>query len=143
MPYATQQMLTDRVGEPMLILLTDRAAVPLGVIDVATLARAQADADAMVDGYLAGRYALPLTTVPALVADIDQAVTLWKLHTSDPEAKIKADYDDALKRLKDIAQGVIRLTDVAGLEAPSSGASGVQITDRERPFTETNMKGFI
>ena len=143
MPYATQQMLTDRVGEPMLILLTDRAAVPLGVIDVATLARAQADADAMVDGYLAGRYALPLTTVPALVADIAQAVTLWKLHTSDPEAKIKADYDDALKRLKDIAQGVIRLTDVAGLEAPSSGASGVEITDRERPFTEANMKGFI
>lgn len=70
MPYATQQMLTDRVGGPMLILLTDRAAVPQGVIDLGTLARAQADADAMVDGYLAGRYTLPLATVPALVADI-------------------------------------------------------------------------
>lgn len=143
MPYATQQMLTDRVGEPMLILLTDRAAVPTGLLDAETLARAQADADAMIDGYLAGRYALPLASVPALVADIAQAVTLWKLHTSDPEAKIKADYDDALKRLKDIAQGVIRLTSVAGIEPTSSGASGVQIVDRERPFTEDNMKGFI
>lgn len=143
MSYATQQMLTDRVGEPMLILLTDRAAVPSGVVDLDTLARAQADADAMIDGYLAGRYVLPLASTPALVADIAQALTLWKLHTSEPEAKIRADYDDALKRLRDIAQGVIRLTDVAGAESPSSGAQGVQITDRDRPFTEDNMKGFI
>ena len=143
MAYATQQMLTDRVGEPMLILLTDRAAVPTGLVDAETLARAQADADAMIDGYLAGRYTLPLSGVPALVADIAQAVTLWKLHTSEPEAKIKADYEDALKRLRDIAQGVIRLVDVAGVQSPSSGAEGVQITDRDRPFTEANMKGFI
>lgn len=143
MPYATQQMLIDRVGEAMLILLTDRASVPTGVVDLETLVRAQADADAMIDGFLAGRYTLPLSATPALVADIAQAVTLWKLHTSDPEAKIKADYEDALKRLRDIAQGVIRLVDVAGVEPSSSDASGVISTDRARPFTAENMTGFI
>lgn len=143
MTYATLQMLSDRVGVPMLVMLTDRSVVPTGEVDLAVLGRALADADALIDGYLAGRYALPLTSTPALLADIAQAVALWKLHSSEPEAKVKADYDDAIRRLKDIGMGVIVLTDVAGLEPAGKVANGVQIVDRERPFTEANMKGFI
>lgn len=143
MTYCTQAQLADRVGTPMLVVLTDRAAVPTGVVNVDVLNRALADADALIDGYLAVRHVLPLATVPALVADLAQAITLWKLHTSEPEAKIKADYEDALRRLKDIASGAIRLSDVAGVEPEGNSASGVQIVDRARPFTEDNMTGFI
>ena len=143
MSYATLQMLTDRVGLPMLVMLTDRAAEPTGVVDQAVLTRALTDADALIDGYLAGRYSLPLAVVPALIADIAQAVTLWKLHSAEPEAKVKADYDEAIRRLKDIAAGLIILTDAAGLEPTGKVATGAQIVDRARPFTEDNMKGFI
>lgn len=143
MSYCTQSQLTDRVGSAMLIALTDRADVPTGGVVTAVLDRAIADADAVIDGYLAGRYSLPLASTPALITDLSQAISLWKLHVSEPEAKVKADYDAAIRSLRDIAQGVIRLTDVAGIESATSGASGVQITDRERPFTEENMKGFI
>lgn len=142
MPYATEQQLVDRFGEGRIIALTDRGVVPMGVIDTAVLARALADSDAMIDGYLAGRYALPLASTPPLVADIAQAIALWKLHTTEPEAKVKADYDAAVRTLREIAQGIVQLS-VAGLEPAASGNSGVQITDRTREFTADNMRGFI
>lgn len=143
MAYATLQQLVDRVGEMMLVALTDRAEVPVGAVDTAVLGRALADTDAVIDGYLAGRYALPMTTVPPLLADIAQAITIWKLHVTEPEAKVKADYEAALRTLREIASGVIRLTEAAGVEPSAPAGSGVRIVDRDRPFTEANMKGFI
>ncbi len=120
MPYATLQHLTDRHGEGRLIALTDRGPVALGVIETTVVDRALADTDAVIDGYLAGRYALPLMATPALVADIAQAIALWKLHATEPEAKIKADYDAAMRSLREIAQGIVQLS-VAGVEPAASG----------------------
>lgn len=142
MTYATQSQLIDRVGAAMLIGLTNRGAAPLGAIDAAVMARALTDADEIINGYLA-RYTLPLATVPGLLADVAAAIALWKLHVTEPEAKIKADYEGALRTLRDIAQGVIRIPDAAGVEPATSGHSGVQIVDRARPLTEENMRGFI
>jgi phage gp36-like protein len=143
MAYCTLQQLTDRVGEAMLIDLTDRAEVRNHAVDAAVVARAQADADATIDGYLAARHSLPLATIPAMIADIAQAITLWKLHITEPEAKIKADYDAAMRALRDIANGTVILTDLAGREPASKDGTGVEITDRERPFTPENLTGFI
>lgn len=142
MPYATQQQLTDRYGAFMLVALTDRGAQTTGTIDPVVVARALADADAVIDGYLAGRYALPLTATQPLLTDIAQAITIWKLHTHETDPKIKTEYETALKQLREIGAGVIRLT-AAGIEPPSSGGSGARITDRERPLTAENLKGFI
>jgi phage gp36-like protein len=142
--YATLAQLIDRVGEPMLIDLTDnRAEVQTGAVVMAVIDRALADTDALINGYLSTRYYFKVSIVSPMVADIAGAVVLWKLHVSTPEDKIKADYEAAIKSLRDIAQGVIRIPDATGLEPASSGASGVMVTDRERPFTADNMKGFI
>jgi phage gp36-like protein len=137
--YASQQNLIDRMGEAAVIALTDRGAQPLGAIDMAVVARALAEADAVVDGYLAARYRLPLASTPALLADLATSIALWKLHASTPEDKVKADYDAAIKSLRDIASGMLRIPDAAGIEAEVSGASGVEVVDRERPFTAENM----
>ncbi|MDF2232176.1 DUF1320 domain-containing protein [Albimonas sp. CAU 1670] len=142
MSYATLQQLTDRYGERMLVMLTDRGETATRQIDGDTVDRALADADALIDGYLAGRYALPLAETPPLIVDLAQRIAIWNLHTSAADEKIEADYKDARATLKDIASGAARLP-VAGVEPPSSGASGVRITDRERPMTEANMKGWI
>jgi phage gp36-like protein len=142
MTYATLAQLTDRFGAAMLIGLTDRASPPEGEIDADVVARALADTDAAVDGYLAGRYQLPISETPALLADLAQAIAIYKLHPYAPDPKIEADYKDAIKTLRDIATGVVRLT-LDGVEQAGSGASGVQTNDRERPLTAENMKGFI
>lgn len=142
MTYATLQQLTDRYGARMLVALTDRGAVATGVIDAAVIARALADTDAMIDSYLAGRYALPLAEVPPALADIAQALAIWKLHPHQPDAKIELDYKEALRTLREINSGAVRIP-VAALEPAGTGGSGARITDRERPLTAENLRGFI
>lgn len=142
MPYATQAQLSDRFGADLLVRLTDRGPLPTGEIDSDVVARALADADALIDGYLAARYQLPLATVPALVVDLALAIAVYKLHVFQPDPKIEADHKAALSTLRDIARGDIRLA-VAGVEPVTSDGGGAVVTDRERPFTADKMTGFI
>ncbi len=142
MPYATQAQLNERYGEAMLIAATDRGPVPTGVPDAAVIARALASADDVIDLFLRDRYTLPLAEVPPVLADLAQAIAIWKLHPYDAGQKLKDEYDAAMKMLRDIADGRGRLG-VAGVETPGTGGTGAQMTDRERPMTAENMTGFI
>lgn len=142
MTYATLQQLTDRYGAGMLVMLTDHAAVATGEIDETVVARALADTDALIDLHLKGRYALPLAEVPPMLADIAQAIAIWKLHRHEPDRKIEADYRDAMKLLVEIRDGRLRLS-IEGVAPPGTGGTGARITDRDRPLTAENLKGFI
>ncbi|WP_149589828.1 gp436 family protein [Tabrizicola flagellatus] len=142
MPYVTQAQLIERFGEQMLIALTDRGTDAFGVVDPDVVARALAETDALIDGYLAGRYALPLTAAETLLVNVAGSIAIYLLHRYEAPEKVVADYRMAIGTLEQISRGTIRLT-AAGAEQPSTGATGVQIADRERPFTEDNLKGFI
>lgn len=142
MPYTSLAQLTDRYGDRLLVSLTDREEVATGTIDTDVIDRVLADADAQIDGYLKARYKLPLAATPPLIADLAQVIAIWKLHRFDPPQKVKDDYAEAIRMLKDIGRGILVL-DVAGAEPEGSGASGVRITDRERPLSADRMKGWI
>ena len=142
MTYASQADLVERFGTDMLIDLSDRADPPAGAIDTTVIANALTDADAMIDGYLLGRYLLPLASTPPALNDLAKAIAIYKLHRDNVSDKINADYQNALKSLVQISNGTIRLN-VAGVEPTSSGATGVKATDRPRDFTPENLKGFI
>lgn len=141
MPYVTLQQLIDRYGEPALVAVTDRAQFATGVVDEASVDRAIADADAVIDGYLARRYQLPLTEPQPLLVKIAGSLVFYGLHTYQPDEKIVADQKEALAMLRDISAGTVALT-AAGLEAANVGGSGARITDRARQITQDNMKGF-
>lgn len=143
MTYATLANLTDRFGADMLIGLTDRAQPASGQIGVPTVERALKDADAMIDGYIAGRYALPLNEVPPQIIDIAQMLAIWKLHTYKPDEKIEIDYREALKSLRDISDGKITLNLPSNATPTTVDGGGAQLTDRERPLTAANLKGYI
>lgn len=142
MPYAPLQSLIDRYGEGLLIQLTDRAEPPAGAIDAAVVAQAQAAADGVIDAHLQDRYALPLASVPPVIADLAAALVIWRLHRYSPDPKIAADHEAAMRTLVNIAKGTVRLA-LAGVAVPGTGTAGVRITDRQRPFTEENLKGFV
>ena len=142
MSYVDLDQLTDRYGESMLVDLTDRATPTTGEIDTDVTGRAIADTKSMIDGYLAGRYKLPLAETPALLIDLAAQIAIYKLHRYSPDEKIAQDYKDAISTLGKIASGTVRL-DVEGVEPVASGSSGVQTNDRDRPFTNDNLKGFI
>lgn len=143
MAYCTLDQLNDRFGPATLVALTDRADVPTGEVDIDVLNRAISEADALIDGYLAARYALPLASTPPLLVSLALDITLWRLHLGEPSSKVKADFDAALRSLRDIASGTIRIPEATGLEPAAPGTSGVIVTDRTRPFNADDMTGFI
>ncbi|MFD1342884.1 gp436 family protein [Litorisediminicola beolgyonensis] len=143
MPYITLSELIDRYGERRIVDLTDRGDLSTGVIDADTVARAIADTDAVIDGYLAAKYALPLAETPPMIADLAQAICIYKLHSYEPDGKVQADYEQALKMLAQISSGTIRIPGASGIEPATTGGSGARVTDRERPMTEASLKGFV
>jgi phage gp36-like protein len=142
MTYATLEQLTDRYGEQMLVLLTDRGPVATGTIDITVVDRALADTDAMIEGFLTDRYVLPLAETPPLLSAMAQRIAIWELHRHNPNDKIEKDYKEAMAFLDRIGKGIVRLS-VAGVEPVTTNSGGARITDRERPLTAENMKGFI
>ncbi|MEX0971522.1 MAG: DUF1320 domain-containing protein [Paracoccaceae bacterium] len=142
MAYASISGLSDRFGEAMLIDLSDRAAVPTGAIVPAVIEAALADTDALIDGYLARRYTLPLSAVPALIVTLAETICIYKLHTLVAPEKIDKDHTAALKLLADIAKGDVAIP-ADGLPPAGNNSEGVRTQDRARAMTPENMTGLI
>jgi phage gp36-like protein len=140
--YASLQKLIDRFGDVVLTDLTDRDETATGNINTDIVDRALTDTDAVINGYLATRYALPISETPVLVVDLALSIAIYKLHVFAPDPKIEEEYKQALRTLRDISTGAMRL-EIAGVEPGQTGGSGAKITDRERPMTADNLKGFI
>ena len=132
--YAVRQDMIDRFGEPEIRQLTDRLDPPAGAIDDTVLNEALDDADGLVDSYLAGRYALPLASVPKILkryaCDIARAF-LWK--DSAGETVHRA-YEDAVKFLRAVAAGTASLGLDASNQPVTVDAGGVSFNESRREF---------
>jgi len=117
--FVTPQDLIDAFGEQELIDLTDRATPRTYAVDTAVAQRACDRADAEVQAVLAGRYALPLATVPALLRYLAQDLARFFLYTRAVPDDVKARYEAARTSMRDIGAGRAQL----GLDA-----AGVQVT---------------
>lgn len=107
MPYATPDDLEARYGADELVQLTDR--VGAGVPDADVVARALADADAEIDGYLASRYSLPLEHTPTMLARIACDIARYRLWEDRASDEVRRRYEDARRVLEAIARGVVSL----------------------------------
>ena len=138
--YATQQDLIDRIGERRLIELTDRATPAADAIDATVVAAALADADALIDGYVAGVYDLPLPSVPPLLRKLALDLAHYALHVDGAPDGVKDDQRTAIRTLERIAQGLVKL-DVGGAEPPH-GAGEAKTVGPDRIFTRDSLAGF-
>jgi phage gp36-like protein len=119
--YTTQADIVDRYGTEELIQLTDRAG--LGVIDVAVLDRAIADANAEIDGYLATRYQLPLAETPPALTRIASDIARYLLYDDAVTDSVSERYDNAVKFLRSVARGDVSLVQQAGSTAETAGVA--------------------
>lgn len=142
MTYAAQDDLVTRYGSDLLIELTDRSEEPTGQIDTAVVEKAATGTDALIDGYLQGRYQLPLVETPPLLREVAEALTIYKLHRYAASDMIADQHKAALTTLEKIAKGIVKLP-IAGVEPAAKPGNGVRVTDRERPLTASSLKGFI
>ena len=138
--YATQQDLIDRIGAQRLIELTDRADPPANTIDATIVDAALTDADAMIDGYVGGRYDLPLATVPALLKKVAIDLAHYDLHLFDVPEAVADTHRVALRTLERISSGAVVL-DVGGNEPPT-GAGEAKTVGPDRVFTRDSLVGF-
>ncbi|MFS7554044.1 gp436 family protein, partial [Pasteurella multocida] len=75
--YATINDFISRVGEFQVMELTDRENI--GEVNQAVLTIALLDSSSQIDGYLVGRYKLPLKTIPQNLTRICCDLTRYRL----------------------------------------------------------------
>lgn len=118
MSYCTLQDLIDRYSENELIQLSDR--INAGAVDTDVINRAIADADGEIDGYLAGRFAAPITPIPKSLVRIGCELTRYYLYDDGATDPVIKRYNDAVLFLKGIAKGDISIGITAAGEKPPS-----------------------
>lgn len=131
MTYATQADLVARFTETEIGQVADTDGS--GEIDAALVARALADADAEIDAALAGRYQLPLATVPPLLTRIACDLARFSLYTDQVPQVVEMRQKNAVRLLSDIAAGRVSLG-LATPPEPSTGGNAVAIITKDRIF---------
>lgn len=135
--YATRAALIDRFGEAELIQLTDRER--LGVIDDTVLDQAIADAAHEIDSHLAGRYTLPLATVPPVLTRVACDVARYRLYDDAAPEEVRNRYKDGVRWLEALARGTVSLG-MPPAETPA--ATGPRFTGEPRRCSRTSLEGF-
>lgn len=126
MTYATRIDLEERYG---IDLLAQReTALPVGAVE-----RALADADAMVDGYLATRYQVPLGSPPSNLPRIVCQIAIHLLLGDAADDNSRADYKAAVDWLRDAASGRVWLA-CAPASAAAAPAATVDVSSSARLF---------
>jgi phage gp36-like protein len=103
--YTTPQALIDAFGEAELIELTDRVDPRANAVDAAVAQGACDRAAAEIDAALAGRYSLPLSTIPELLRYLALDLARYYLHEREPSPLVKARFDSARETLRELGSG--------------------------------------
>lgn len=115
MTYATRQDLerfygTDEVSQR-------ESALPPGAVD-----NALQNADALIDGYLVGRYSLPLTAVPPNLPQVACAFARYTLMGESATERARDDRKDGIAWLRDVQSGRVLLQAAAPTPGNEPGA---------------------
>lgn len=141
--YITQQELQDRIGEDELINLSDRNNE--GAADPAVIDRAIADATDEINMHLSSRYQMPLPAVPETIKRLAVNLTVYWLCESEAAMSdlIKERYSNAVKTLKSLASGTMRLG-LPEATTPNENSTGnVHLVSSERIMTRNRLKGLL
>jgi phage gp36-like protein len=99
MSYASVNDMVIRFGEAKLLRL---AMTPTGELDQAAITIALQDAGALIDGYLAGRYPLPLAHIPSALVPICADIARHRLYGEQAPEQIAKRNEAALGFLKGV-----------------------------------------
>lgn len=125
MAYATRADMVLAFGPAHVQQLTDNGEPPLGAINDAVLNRALDDASAWIDGYLAGRYATPVTepTVVPLLRAHCCTVARYNLMTQHVDEAATEAYKASQRYFMAVGKGDINLMQPASAPAPDGVGS--------------------
>jgi phage gp36-like protein len=139
--YASAQDLRDRYPDQDLIQLTD----PEGqILQVDRLDSALRAAQSIIDGYLQGRYPLPLAQVPSSLVEYACDIAMYRLQTLRPADTLedaRARYKDAIKYLEQVSRGELQLG-LSQEQQPAPQSGGPELIAPDRNFSRDSMRGY-
>lgn len=143
--YATVADMTARFGETQLLRLSrpeDRTAETIDEVKVGT---ALTDATAVIDGYVRGRYLVPIAAPPKEIVRAACILARYDLaqgEATDPSEEMAKSRKDVITWLENIAKELINLDVPAALPAGAAVGSGPRMSDRERIMSRHSLRGF-
>lgn len=131
MPYCTKADLIERFGESELLAIArDESGM---AIDTAVVERACEDASGEIDGYVsAAGYPVPLSPVPGVVIAKACDIARYRLYDEHASEQVQKRYDDAVKFLRSVSRGEVKLGISTG--PASSSAGSVQMNPGRQVF---------
>ncbi len=144
MSYATPQDIVNRYPNRDLVQLTNEDPMVTS-INTTALEQALGDASAEIDGYLGGRFTLPLTEAPEVLNRLACDIAVYRLQSLRPIhdlADARRRYDDAIAMLGKVASGQMTLGIGADGNETSIAQGAEQAAGPARIFSRKSMKGF-
>lgn len=134
--YANEAAFEARFGSKELAEL-----VPEGEGDDGRVyASAAADADSLIDSYLAARYTLPLSRSQPLIKGLAADLTRYELYDDAPPKEVEARRKRAIEQLEQLRDGKILLP--GEVPSTSAGLDGIAVASREMVFTEEKLNEY-
>lgn len=138
-PYLSISEFVDRFGLPEIVAATDGTGD--GRIDRPLLVSALTDAQGIVEAHLAGRYALPLSTVPQLIKTLLGDLARERLYPGQaPDGVAKAG-QAALRMLAGLASGALAIGAANAPAASSESEAPILFYSGGRAYPD-NLRGF-
>lgn len=150
MSYSTRTEVRDMVKDDALNAIigdtfiedpAEREELVSPIIDAAI-----ADADAEIDGYLAKRYAVPISPAPRVLNKFSKDIAIYNLYSrlgideGTEEKNYLNRYNAAVKFLTLVAEGKVSIG--AETEDPASAAAtGFSVKSNPRIFSRGSMRG--
>lgn len=141
--YATVANMVERFGNTEMVRLSVPEDRETDTLDPAKIEVALADATALIDGYLRGRYKVPLADVPKDIvraACVLSRYDLAKGERVEPTEQMRLERKEVITWLENIAKGLI------SIEAASAGtfgkSNGPRFSGRPATFSDESLKGW-
>lgn len=96
-----------------------------------------ADADGEIHSFIAGRYAIPVSPVPARLVAVAADIARYRMYDDQAKEEVRQRYEDALRWLRDVCNGKAVLVDDLGneLAGPEEGGATIKGGSRSLLFT--------
>ncbi len=144
MSYATAQDMINRYPNRDLVQLTNEDPTATTINDT-PITQALADASAEIDGYLEGRFNLPLTDPPAVLNRLTTDIAMYRMQSLRPLHDLedaRQRYQDAVAMLTKVASGDLTLGLSADNQEPPLAGSVETVQGPDRVFDRDKLKGY-
>jgi phage gp36-like protein len=142
--YASPQDIINRYPNRDLVQLSNEDPTAT-TVNTAPLQQALDDASAEIDGYLEGRFALPLTDPPAVLNRLAADIAIYRLQALRPLHDVedaRRRYDDAVAMLTKVAAGALTLGLAADSHEPPAAPAAEGTQGPNRVFSRDTLKGY-